>query len=187
MSSLLVTDHLIQVYQFEKNWMTALKSVLSFADTQVETFSDGGDIAALPRIEIDFTLTDTDQQMVKIPLEEPKAFYSARYQGVIALSIHSRRKESLQHHQRIGEARLQMSYIKRSLSGSILPFYQIQWIVEQQSENGISSDQDDEIVTRLNYNTQFQIIPSAWLSPLELTFEGDKLTFENDILTFKPS
>lgn len=187
MSTIPVTDRLIQVYQFEKNWMAALKTVLTFTETQVATFSDGGEIAALPRIEIDFVLNDTDLQMVQIPLEEPKAFYSARYQGNITISIHSRRRESAAHHQRIGEARLQMSYILRSLSGGILPFYQIQTIIEQQSENGVSSEEDDEIVTKLSYMAQFQVLPSAWLTALDLTFESEDLTFENDILTFDPS
>ena len=151
-----------EVYQFEKHFNAAIASILAQTGLQVNTFPDGP-IATLPRIDCIFSVEGVmDEPTQMITLSNGKS-YQARYVGNAAIHISSDIATGKQaHYTQIGRVRNAFSYLQPLLISPTLPYYAVHNIHEQGSNHTLGDEQDNEVLTILNFRFIYSINPSAF-------------------------
>ncbi len=146
------------VYAFEKNFLSALETVLTISGVQTVAFGDP-DNHQTPRIEVNFSYGGAD------PLDRSRtsagAQYLRKHSATIELRIYGTAKSD--HLDLVGEVRNEMAYNVPTLIQPTLPYYQVQSLYEQggSSDNGEEAE-DFEIGTTLSYSVVFHIPPDAF-------------------------
>ena len=170
----------ISVYSFEKNFLSALETVLTIAGVQTVGFGDA-DNHKTPRIEISFSYGGAD------PLDRSRTSagvqYLRKHTATIELRIYGQTKA--EHLDLVGEVRNEMSYNVPTLIQPTLPFYQVQSLYEQggSSDNG-EEEEDFEIGTTLSYSVVFHIPPTAFGEDNGIYFSTEAVYFDGDQLLY---
>ena len=152
------------VFAFEKHFLAALKTILTFDDVQTLTFGDP-DNHATPRIEIGFQIANVND--VDRAKTEDNKLYLQLYVSTATIQIFSSREKKAEHLELVGKVRNALAYNTPLLVPPTLPdYYQVKRCYEQQGESGRADTEDDfEITTVMPFQITFGIQRSAFDAP----------------------
>ncbi len=154
----------LQIFSFEKNFMDAMKTILAEAGLQVLRFSDPS-IETLPRAEVSMTISNViEPNAPELKTPDGKR-YLYRYRASIRIEVYSAvydEADGDSHFERVSRVRQLFSYLDPKLKSPALPYYQVKGVFEQGSENGVATQEDNELVTALNFGVDFVIPPTAF-------------------------
>lgn len=168
-----------QVYAFEQNFLEALTSIVVVGGVQSVEFGDDV-IHETPRIEISFTYGGANE--IDRGITSNGKQYLRTHTGEIVLKVSGTVKT--EHLSLVGKVRNFMAWNMPTLINPVLPYYQVQSVFEQGSDNGAGDNEGDfEIMTELTFSIRFLIPPSAFDSN-EVFFNTDSLNFGDDQLYY---
>ncbi len=153
-----------EIYQFEKNFMDALKTIVAESGLQVLRFSDPS-VETLPRAEVSMTVANVIESNAPEGKTPDGKRYLLRYRANLRIEIYSAvysESDGDDHFERVSRVRRLLSYLDPKLVSPALPYYQVKGVYEQGSENGVGAERDNELVTALNFGVDFEIQPSAF-------------------------
>lgn len=170
------------VYSFEENFLDALRSIVTITGVQSVFFGDT-DTHKLPRVEVNFEYGGADQLDRAITSDGRQ--YLRKHTGTISASVFSSSKAS--HYANVAKVRTFFSWNIPTLVNVVLPYYQVQSVFETGSQNGNGEEKDFEIVTDLNFDVIFQIVPGAFDNTYNfdnyLSYNGVSLSYNGNALS----